>query len=224
MHTVAHAFRILKAVGTATACHPEHQYRRVVWVGGGAGAAQPPSYSVHFVDIMMHALASPSEDFSRHSIYMQLDGAQPADDEDGDDRGPPEVRLVPAESSQSAHDDQHVFTYIQGTVLMCRCTLPMCWSPGQAVIRLAVLNLAAPTEQRSLPCPTAVSMVYAVEAIFQALCEGALANPDPDAEDDEGEFFYDEVRIPGVYHLLDHNHASHVSARVMIWHHRPAPR
>lgn len=35
----------------------------------------------------------------------------------------------------------------------------------------------------------------AVDAIFQALCEGALANPDPDAADDEGDFFFDEVRL-----------------------------
>ena len=34
-----------------------------------------------------------------------------------------------------------------------------------------------------------------MDAIFQALCEGALANPDPDAEEDEGDFFYDEVTI-----------------------------
>ena len=49
----------------------------------------------------MHALASPSEGFPKHSIYMQLDGAQAAHDEDGNDAGPPEVRLVPAEPSQS---------------------------------------------------------------------------------------------------------------------------
>lgn len=42
---------------------------------------------------------------------------------------------------------------------------------------------------------TPVCAVPAVDAIFQALCEGALANPDPDAEEDEGDFFYDEVTI-----------------------------
>ena len=36
-------------------------------------------------------------------------------------------------------------------------------------------------------------MLRAVNAIFQALCDGAVANPDPDAEDDEGDFFFDEV-------------------------------
>jgi len=34
-----------------------------------------------------------------------------------------------------------------------------------------------------------------VDAVFQALCEGALANPDLDAEEDEGDFFFDEVRL-----------------------------
>jgi Regulator of volume decrease after cellular swelling len=72
-----------------------------VWVGGAAAGSQPRSHGVHFTDIMMHALASPSEDFPRHSIYMQLDGAQAADDQDGSDAVPPEVRLVPAEPSQS---------------------------------------------------------------------------------------------------------------------------
>lgn len=108
--------------------------RRIVWVGGSNGSAEPSSHGVHFTDIMMHALASPSEDFAKHSIYMQLDGAQAGDDEDGNDAGPPEVRLVPAEPSQ-------------------------------------------------------------MDAIFQALCEGALANPDPDAEEDEGDFFYDEDEV-----------------------------
>lgn len=49
----------------------------------------------------MHALASPSDDFPRHSIYMQLDGARAAEDEDGSEAVPPEVRLVPAEPSHS---------------------------------------------------------------------------------------------------------------------------
>ena len=43
----------------------------------------------------------------------------------------------------------------------------------------------------------------AVDAVFQALCEGALANPDPDAEDDEGDFYFDEVSmavLPGRDH------------------------
>lgn len=35
----------------------------------------------------------------------------------------------------------------------------------------------------------------AVDGVFQALCEGALANPDLDAEEDEGDFFFDEVRL-----------------------------
>lgn len=75
--------------------------RRVIWVGGSnASGAQQPSYSVHFTDIMMHAVASPSEAFLRHSIYMQLDDAQSADDEDSDG-GAPEVRLAPADPSQS---------------------------------------------------------------------------------------------------------------------------
>ena len=64
-------------------------------MGGSSGGGQPHSCSVHFVDIMMHALASPSEAFSRHSIFMQLDGAQAGEDEDAT------VRLVPAEPSQS---------------------------------------------------------------------------------------------------------------------------
>lgn len=34
----------------------------------------------------------------------------------------------------------------------------------------------------------------AVAAIFQALCDGAAANPDEDMEDDEGDFFFDQVR------------------------------
>ena len=34
----------------------------------------------------------------------------------------------------------------------------------------------------------------AVPAIFQALCDGAAANPDEDIEDDEGDFFFDQVR------------------------------
>lgn len=76
--------------------------RRVVWVGGSnAGGEQRPSYSVHFTDIMMHAVASPSDAFAQHSIYMQLDGAQSADDEDGD-AAAPEVRLAPADPAHSA--------------------------------------------------------------------------------------------------------------------------
>ena len=35
----------------------------------------------------------------------------------------------------------------------------------------------------------------AVAAIFQALCDGAAANPDEDMEDDEGDFYFDQVRI-----------------------------
>ena len=35
----------------------------------------------------------------------------------------------------------------------------------------------------------------AVEAIFTALCECASKNPDPDQEDDEGEFFFDEDEV-----------------------------
>ncbi len=45
--------------------------------------------------------------------------------------------------------------------------------------------------------PTSISRQLfprcAVDAVFQALCDGAAANPDPDAEDDEGDFYYDEV-------------------------------
>ena len=73
--------------------------RQVVWVGG---AMRPRySFSVHFTDIMMHAVASPSEDFARPSLYMQLDGAQPSEEDDGDGAAP-EVRLVPGDDSQSA--------------------------------------------------------------------------------------------------------------------------
>ena len=35
----------------------------------------------------------------------------------------------------------------------------------------------------------------AVETIFAALCECASKNPDPDQEDDEGEFFFDEDEV-----------------------------
>jgi Regulator of volume decrease after cellular swelling len=53
-------------------------------------------------------------------------------------------------------------------------------------------------EPCSLTCLNhTVLLVRAVDAIFQALCEGALANPDPDAEEDEGDFFYDEVSVSG---------------------------
>jgi len=34
-----------------------------------------------------------------------------------------------------------------------------------------------------------------VETIFAALCECASKNPDPDQEDDEGEFFFDEDEV-----------------------------
>ncbi len=61
------------------------------------------SYAVRFTDIMMHAVASASDDFARPSIYMQLDGAQATDDEDGDaGSAGPEVRLVPADANTSA--------------------------------------------------------------------------------------------------------------------------
>lgn len=109
MFTIARAVvpHSVTCVAQQLGCHRDdwkplyHKHRRIVWVGGSNGSAEPSSHGVHFTDIMMHALASPSEDFPRHSIYMQLDGAQAADDEDGSNTGPPEVRLVPAEPSQS---------------------------------------------------------------------------------------------------------------------------
>jgi hypothetical protein len=64
-------------------------------IGGLSGWVALPAehsrYSVHLLDIMKHALASPSEEFSRHSIYMQLEGAQVVHDEDDDGGGPLEV-------------------------------------------------------------------------------------------------------------------------------------
>ncbi len=35
----------------------------------------------------------------------------------------------------------------------------------------------------------------AVEAIFAALCECASKHPDPEQEDDEGDFFFDEDEV-----------------------------
>ena len=35
----------------------------------------------------------------------------------------------------------------------------------------------------------------AVEAIFAALCECASKHPDPEQEDDEGDFFFDEEEV-----------------------------
>ncbi len=53
--------------------------------------------AVPFTGLIMHAVASASEEFPRDSIYMQLDGAQaPLDDADD---AAPEVRLVPADAS-----------------------------------------------------------------------------------------------------------------------------
>ena len=36
--------------------------------------------------------------------------------------------------------------------------------------------------------------MLAVEAVFQALCDGAENNPD-EVEDDEGDFFFDEAEV-----------------------------
>jgi Regulator of volume decrease after cellular swelling len=38
------------------------------------------------------------------------------------------------------------------------------------------------------------SIMYAVDAIFEALCDGAEANPDA-VQEDEGEFFYNEEEV-----------------------------
>jgi hypothetical protein len=80
----------------------------------------------------------------------------------------------------------------------CQCTfsdLLVC--DDQDVVphrpHLMCLNCCSCSDHWSLTCCSPLCVVPAVDAIFQALCEGALANPDPDAEEDEGDFFYDEV-------------------------------
>lgn len=163
--------------------------RRVIWVGGSnAGGQQRPSYSVHFTDIVMHAVASPSEIFSRHSIYMQLDGAQSADEQDGGDDAAPEVRLAPSELSQSE--------FVRALHCIASHRKP-CSSTAQMFFlhtHMFCTHTAVSPKTTSL-CFSEANILLAVDAIFQALCEGALANPDPDAEDDEGDFFFDEVNL-----------------------------
>lgn len=102
--------------------------RRVIW----ARSAGDSAYGVHFTSLVIHAVASASEEFPRDNIYIQLDGPESVEDDTQDST--PEVRLVPSDEST-------------------------------------------------------------VASIFQALCEGAAANPDSDMEDDEGDFFFDQDEI-----------------------------
>lgn len=100
--------------------------RRMIWAGAST------AFGVQFTSLIMHAVASASEEFPHDSIYLQLDGAEVFDDDREDSS--PQVRLVSSQES-------------------------------------------------------------VVSSIFQALCDGAVANPDSDVEDDEGDFFFDQDEI-----------------------------
>lgn len=152
---------------------PSHACSRVAWLSG-AGADPARGYACDFTAISMHAVSSDPDSFAQPCLYVQLDGGDGPEEED-DDAPLPELRLVPADAAQRESTSLSL-------TLACFFDRPLLLPVQLPLLQRTSARLpggASKHGRGTQPVPLLPpAPLAAVDAIFQAFCDGAERNPD----------------------------------------------